>query len=117
MKSDGLTRRQWLALAGAAAGAGLATMPGLGGVLRAAGQRGAGPVTFPQGAVIRTLIGDLPPEIRRAYGFEWSDRDARALDRWSRRVRAWSGVAPAALRRWRLARRAESMGRAVRPMT
>jgi uncharacterized protein (DUF2236 family) len=62
-------------------------------------------------------IGDLPPEIRRAYGFAWSDADARALDRWSRRVRAWIGVAPAALRRWKLARRAESMGRARPPMT
>lgn len=28
-------------------------------------------------------IGLLPSALRRAYGFEWSDRDARALARWA----------------------------------
>jgi phosphotriesterase-related protein len=61
-----LNRREALALLGAASGAGLATGWGArAGALAALGQSPA-PVspaaTFPKGAVIRTLLKDLPPE-------------------------------------------------------
>ncbi len=52
-------------------------------------------------------LGDLPPALRDAYGFSWSASDARSLESWSRRLRKWSLAAPALVRRWGAARRAE----------
>jgi phosphotriesterase-related protein len=61
-----LNRRETLALLGAAGGAGFATAWGADtGVLAALGQSSAPAaraVAFPKGAVIRTLLKDLPPE-------------------------------------------------------
>jgi phosphotriesterase-related protein len=60
-----LNRRDTLALLRAAGGAGLATMLGSRtGVIAALGQSSpaTGAVAFPKGAVIRTLLQDLPPE-------------------------------------------------------
>jgi len=61
-----LNRREALTLLGAAGGAGLATAWGpRTGVLAALGQSsapGSRAVAFPKGAVIRTLLKDLPPE-------------------------------------------------------
>lgn len=61
-----LNRREALALLGAAGGAGLAAVWGRDtGALAALGQATAPvarAVTFPKGAVIRTLLNDLPPE-------------------------------------------------------
>src|SRR5262247_1598188 len=58
----GLTRREALAILGA--GAGLALVPEFEGIAAAAAAqraRGTG-VSFPKGAVIRTLFKDIPPE-------------------------------------------------------
>src|SRR5207248_5275340 len=59
----GLTRREALGVLGA--GAGLAFVPALEGSASvfAAAQRGVrgGSVTFPKGAIIRTLFKDMPP--------------------------------------------------------
>jgi phosphotriesterase-related protein len=59
-----LTRRHALGLLGAGTGAGLASLAGFGArTLGASAQCGiAQSLTFPQGAVVRTLLGDLPPE-------------------------------------------------------
>ena len=56
-------RREWLQLVGT--GAGLGVLSGLGGerLLIAAGQGAArAKVTFPRGAVVRTILKDIPPE-------------------------------------------------------
>ena len=53
--------------------------------------------------------------IRDAYGFTWTESDARALDRWTRRMRWWHRVAPRSLRQWRQARVAEHRVRASQP--
>jgi uncharacterized protein (DUF2236 family) len=50
-------------------------------------------------------IGLLPPDIRSQYGFAWTSRDARALERWARLSRAAVARMPLALRQWRAARR------------
>jgi uncharacterized protein (DUF2236 family) len=50
-------------------------------------------------------IGTLPPSIRAAYGFEWHARDARALARWSRLLRASRTVLPRWVHEWPMARR------------
>jgi uncharacterized protein (DUF2236 family) len=50
-------------------------------------------------------IGTLPSEIRAAYGFEWHARDARALARWSRLLRATRTALPRWAREWPVARR------------
>jgi uncharacterized protein (DUF2236 family) len=51
-------------------------------------------------------IGSLPPEIRRAYGFEWRARDARALARWTAFLRTSLRVVPPIARHWPAARAA-----------
>jgi uncharacterized protein (DUF2236 family) len=50
-------------------------------------------------------IGLLPPSVREAYGFTWSERDARALRRWTRAIRILRRVLPAFIREWPAARR------------
>jgi uncharacterized protein (DUF2236 family) len=52
-----------------------------------------------------TTIGWLPPSIREAYGFPWSDADTRALDAWTRRLRTVSRRAPRVMTQWKAARR------------
>ncbi len=60
--SLGLTRRDAIGLLVAGAGFGLVTaLPG-GARLVAAGQRPAATVTFPRGAIIRTILKDVSPE-------------------------------------------------------
>jgi uncharacterized protein (DUF2236 family) len=50
-------------------------------------------------------IGLLPPGIRQAYGFTWTDRDTRALRRWTTAIRMLRRAVPAVLREWPAARR------------
>jgi uncharacterized protein (DUF2236 family) len=50
-------------------------------------------------------IGLLPPDVRSAYGFEWSDRDARALLRWTTAVKWLLRMTPAVVRQWPSSRR------------
>ena len=50
-------------------------------------------------------IGSLPPPVRDAYGFRWRARDARALARWTRLIRAMLRRLPPAAREWPIARR------------
>jgi len=52
-------------------------------------------------------IGSLPPSIRRAYGFEWRTRDARAFARWTTLVRTSLRLLPPRAREWPMARRAQ----------
>ena len=51
-------------------------------------------------------IGLLPPRIRDAYGYRWTPRDARALDRWCTAIRRTRRTLPPAMREWPVARRA-----------
>lgn len=56
-------------------------------------------------------IGTLPPSIRRAYGFEWRARDARALARWTLALRTLLRLLPPVARHWPMARpHARSIG-------
>ena len=50
-------------------------------------------------------IGSLPASIRRAYGFEWNAREARAFARWTALLRASLRLLPRAAREWPMARR------------
>jgi uncharacterized protein (DUF2236 family) len=50
-------------------------------------------------------IGLLPEAVRQAYGFEWTERDARALRRWTTGLRLIVRMLPAVLRHWPLARK------------
>jgi len=56
----------------------------------------------------RLTIGWLPPELRSAYGFEWSSRDAASFERWCRLIRRVHAAAPERLTTWGIARRAEA---------
>jgi uncharacterized protein (DUF2236 family) len=47
-----------------------------------------------------TTIGLLDPTLRAQYGLSWGEREARALDRWTRIVRGVHGVAPNRVRYW-----------------
>jgi uncharacterized protein (DUF2236 family) len=49
-------------------------------------------------------IGLLPPALRDAYGFRWTDREARALARWAAVIKRARAVSPAWLREWARAR-------------
>jgi uncharacterized protein (DUF2236 family) len=53
-------------------------------------------------------IGSLPPAIREAYGFEWTERDARALTRWTTALKWFRRMMPVALREWPSARKRSS---------
>lgn len=57
-------------------------------------------------ALQRLTLGSLPPSIRDAYGFAWTTRDARALARWTRLLRAAVRLLPPPAREWPMARRA-----------
>lgn len=50
-------------------------------------------------------IGTLPPPLRDAYGFEWRERDARALTRWVTAIRTAARLLPSFARWWPMARR------------
>ena len=50
-------------------------------------------------------LGTLPPAIRRAYGFGWSPRDARAFRRWVGLLRTSRRLLPPRAREWPQARR------------
>lgn len=50
-------------------------------------------------------LASLPPAVRAAYGFSWTDADARALTRWTRVLRTAVRVLPPAVRQWPIARR------------
>ena len=63
IRSEPVTRRHALRQPGAA-GVGAATAPTLVSKLLAASSQG-GQLTFPDGAVIRTLVGDVGPEACR----------------------------------------------------
>ncbi|HJU43235.1 MAG TPA: oxygenase MpaB family protein [Vicinamibacterales bacterium] len=45
-------------------------------------------------------IGLLPDAVRKAYGFEWTARDARALSRWTTALRWLGRITPSFLRQW-----------------
>jgi uncharacterized protein (DUF2236 family) len=63
-------------------------------------------VAWPAFRALQLLtIGSLPPVIRAAYGFEWRERDARALARWTRVLRVLIRLLPPAARQWPAARR------------
>ncbi len=51
-------------------------------------------------------IGTLPPSLRDAYGFEWTDHEARSFARWMKSIRAVLGVVPPLARQWPMSRRA-----------
>lgn len=55
-------------------------------------------------------IGSLPPSIRRAYGFEWRARDARAFARWTAMIRTSLRLLPPVAREWPAARRRDLSG-------
>jgi len=57
-------------------------------------------------------LGLLPPSIRRAYGFAWRTRDARAFARWTTLLRTSLRVLPPFAREWPAAR---AQGLAPRP--
>jgi uncharacterized protein (DUF2236 family)/predicted MPP superfamily phosphohydrolase len=50
-------------------------------------------------------IGLLPEAVRRAYGFEWTRREERALSRWTTALRSLGRLVPAAVRHWPPSRR------------
>ena len=45
-------------------------------------------------------IGLLPAAVRQAYGFEWTQRDARALARWTTALKLLRRLLPAFVREW-----------------
>ena len=53
-------------------------------------------------------IGTLPPALRQAYGFDWRERDERALARWTALIRTAVPLLPNVAREWLVARRATS---------
>jgi uncharacterized protein (DUF2236 family) len=62
-------------------------------------------VAWPVFRLLQLLtIGSLPPSIRRAYGFEWRARDARAFARWTAVLRTSLRILPPIARQWPAAR-------------
>ena len=62
-------------------------------------------VAWPAARAMQLLtIGSLPESIRRAYGFEWGERDVRAWRRWVRLLRASLRLSPQVAREWPVAR-------------
>lgn len=61
-------------------------------------------------AVQLLTIGSLPPSIREAYGFAWTAKDARALDRWTVVLRGSIRLLPAMAREWPMARHRRRRG-------
>ncbi len=62
-------------------------------------------------------IGLLPPSIRRAYGFEWRARDARAFGRWTTLLRTSLRLLPPLAREWPMARRRGLSGALPMPLS
>jgi uncharacterized protein (DUF2236 family) len=60
-------------------------------------------------------IGSLPPSIRRAYAFEWDERDVRAFARWMALLRTSLQLLPPLAREWPIARRRFSTGGRSQP--
>jgi uncharacterized protein (DUF2236 family) len=64
------------------------------------------PVTAPTWLRVGLPVGQLltidllPPSIRDAYGFEWTDRERRRANRWWRLIRILVRVTPRRLRSW-----------------
>jgi uncharacterized protein (DUF2236 family) len=52
-------------------------------------------------------IGTLPPRIREGYGFGWTERDTRALARWTAALRVLVRLSPPMIRHWPASRRSE----------
>jgi uncharacterized protein (DUF2236 family) len=50
-------------------------------------------------------IGHLPSALREGYGFRWTERDARALARWTTALRLLRQATPRFVREWPAARR------------
>jgi uncharacterized protein (DUF2236 family) len=50
-------------------------------------------------------IGLLPAAVRQAYGFEWTERDARALARWAAALKWLRRLMPAFVSQWPSSRR------------
>ena len=46
-------------------------------------------------------VGLLPASVRQAYGFEWTERQSRALARWANALRRLRRLAPVSIRQWR----------------
>ena len=57
-------------------------------------------------------IGLLPVAVRDAYGFEWTEREARALARWTAALKFLRRMTPAFLREWPASRKRTS-GRTI----
>src|SRR3954464_2229408 len=45
-------------------------------------------------------IGLLPAALRKAYGFEWTPRETRALVRWTTALKLLRRLLPAVVRQW-----------------
>jgi uncharacterized protein (DUF2236 family) len=60
-------------------------------------------------------IGLLPPSVRGAYGFEWTDREARALVRWTKAMRLLRRVIPPVFRVWPSSRKSAHAKRLEAP--
>lgn len=56
-------------------------------------------------ALQRITIGSLPPSIRQAYGFTWTDRDQRSFNRWAALLRTSRRLLPPIAREWPMSRR------------
>jgi uncharacterized protein (DUF2236 family) len=56
-------------------------------------------------ALQRITIGSLPPSIRDAYGFRWTDRDQRSFVRWTKVLRTARRLLPPMAREWPMSRR------------
>jgi len=63
------------------------------------------PAYWPVARLMRlATAGTLDPRLREGYGLAWNDREARALARWTRGVRAGRALTPGVLARWKAAR-------------
>jgi uncharacterized protein (DUF2236 family) len=63
------------------------------------------PAYWPLVRIMRLMTaGTLDPRLRAGYGLSWSERDAQALARWTRRVRGVRAIAPDRLARWKASR-------------
>lgn len=60
-------------------------------------------------------LGLLPADIRHAYGFAWTPRDARAMARWMAALRLLRRLMPPMLREWPGASRRERVARLAQP--
>ena len=67
------------------------------------------PFVAPLAWINRTItVGLLPDRIRSEYGFDWTPRDDRALERLTSALRVCRGVAPRAIAQWPEAKQVSS---------